>query len=215
MGNTRIVRAGWISAPVICLAALLLPAPFLSAGLPKLDLAPDKTPLVGHLLIASPDMGDPRFKGTVILLMRYGAEGGIGIAINRPAGERPRASVLEGLGEKGAAVEGSVRFFAGGPVQPEIGFVVHTPDYKRPQTFEIDNRISVTSSPEIIRDIAHKRGPQKALIAFGYAGWGPGQLEAELERGYWQFAVADPELVFDWDRDKVWDEARARRLREP
>ena len=209
------MRANWVSGLVICLAALLLPVPFLSAGLPKLDLAPDKSALVGHLLIASPEISDPIFKGTVILLMRYGAEGGIGIAINRPAGERLLASVLEGLGEKGAVVEGSVRFFAGGPVQPGIGFVVHTPDYKRPQTFEIDNRICVTSSPEIIRDIAHRRGPEKALIAFGYAGWGPGQLEAELERGYWQLAAAEPELVFDWDRDKVWDEARARQLREP
>lgn len=209
------MRAEWVRVLLIFLAALLLPAPFSNAGLPKHNPAPSAPSLVGHLLLASSSMSDPRFQRAVILLMRYGAEGGIGIAINRPAGERTLASVLERLGEKDAAVEGSVRFFAGGPVQPGIGFVVHTPDYKRPQTFDIDGRISVTSSQEVIRDIALRRGPMKALIAFGYAGWAPGQLEDELERGFWQFAPADPDLVFDWDRDKLWDEAMERRLRVP
>jgi putative transcriptional regulator len=206
--------------PAICvrrfligLVALLVPASLVHGALPKLQPAPDGT-VVGQLLIASPSIRDPRFQRTVILLMRHGAEGALGIAVNRPAGERSLASVLEGLGEKGTSVEGSVRFFAGGPVQPNIGFVVHTPDYKRPQTFAIDNRISVTSSAEVIRDIAHKRGPQKALVAFGYAGWAPGQLEGELERDFWLVIPADPELVFDTPRDKVWDEAMARRPRD-
>ncbi len=199
----------WPNRPILGLAALVLSASLLDAGLPKHELEPEAAALVGQLLIASPKMRDPRFQRTVILLMRYGPEGGIGIAINRPVGERSLASVLDGLGEKGASVEGSVRFFAGGPVQPEIGFVVHTPDYKRPQTFAIDKHIAVTSSREIISDIAHKRGPAKALVAFGYAGWGPGQLEDELERDYWVLVPADPALVFDADRDKVWDEAMA------
>jgi putative transcriptional regulator len=205
----------WTRRLILALAALLLPASLLDAGLPKHKLDPEAPASpAAQLLVASTKMRDPRFQRTVILMMRHGAEGAIGIAINRPVGERSHASVLEGLGEKGATAEGSMRIFAGGPVQLEIGFVVHTPDYKRPQTFAVDRHISVTSTHEIISDIAHKRGPAKALVAFGYAGWAPGQLEAELELDYWVRVPADQRLVFDLDRDKVWDEAMARRPRD-
>jgi putative transcriptional regulator len=121
---------------------------------------------------------------------------------------------LEKLGEKDAAVEGSVQIFAGGPVQPEIGFVIHTADYKRPGTFVINGRFSMTQSLEILRDIGQKRGPQKALVAFGYAGWSPGQLESELDGEAWFVAPADTQLVFDEARDRVWEQAMARRPRD-
>jgi putative transcriptional regulator len=121
---------------------------------------------------------------------------------------------MEKLGEKDAAVEGSVQIHAGGPVQPGMGFVVRTADYKRPETVVIDGRFSMTQSREILRDIGDKRGPQKALVAFGYAGWAPGQLEAELDAEAWLVAPADTKLVFDEARDKVWEQAMARRPRE-
>jgi putative transcriptional regulator len=97
--------------------------------------------------------------------------------------------------------------FSGGPVEPEVGFVVHSPDYRRPETVVVNDRLSMTSSLDILRDIGAKKGPAKVLVAFGYAGWGPDQLEGEIKVHAWGIAEADPTLVFDEDRDKVWDHA--------
>src|SRR5262245_4219532 len=159
-------------------------------------------------------MPDPRFQRTVILMVRHGKDGAVGITINRPIQELPLATLLEKLGETDANVEGSVQVFAGGPVQPQVGFVLHSGDYRRTETVVIDHRFSMTQSREVLRDIAAKRGPHKALVAFGYAGWAPGQLEAEVDGEAWHVAPADPQLVFDEPRDKVWEQALARRPRD-
>jgi len=199
---------------LICLVGLLLPASLLHAALPKHKPATESASLAGQLLIAAPRMPDPRFQRTVILMVRHGKDGALGITINRPVGEQPLASLLEKLGEPDAAVEGSVQIFAGGPVQPGVGFVLHTADYNRSETFVVDRRFSMTQSREVLRDIGNKRGPEKALVAFGYAGWAPGQLEAELDAEAWFVAPADTKLVFEEARDKVWEQAMARRPRD-
>lgn len=170
--------------------------------------------LAGQLLVAAPTMPDPRFAGTVILMVRHDRSGALGIVINRPAEERALADVLRAVGADGAEASGSVRLFAGGPVQQELGFVVHSAEYRRGDTMDIDGKIAVTANREILRDIAHGQGPQKSLIAFGYAGWGPGQLEGEMARQDWFTARADAGLVFDVERSRLWDEAMARRTRE-
>jgi len=159
-------------------------------------------------------MGDPRFFQTVVLMARHDKNGAFGIVINRPMGERPLASLLEALGENDAGVEGNVRIFAGGPVQRDLGFVVHSADYRASGTIAVDGRVAVTANRDVLRDIARKQGPKKSLIAFGYAGWGPGQLEGELAHNVWYTAPADPALVFDDDRDKVWEHATARRTQD-
>jgi len=123
-------------------AAMLLPATLLHAAVPPPAEAPQQASLTGQLLIAAPTMGDPRFQHTVILMVRHDRNGALGIVINRPIGERPLASILEALGEKDTAVAGQVRIFAGGPVQPEIGFVVHSAEYHRSDTVDIDGRIA-------------------------------------------------------------------------
>ena len=123
-------------------AAILVPATLLHAALPTPTDAPEHGSLTGQLLIAAPTMGDPRFQHTVILMVRHDRNGALGIVINRPIGERPLASVLEALGEKDTAVAGQVRIFAGGPVQPEIGFVVHSAEYHRSDTVGIDRRVA-------------------------------------------------------------------------
>src|SRR5690349_2060107 len=174
----------------------------------------DTTSLAGQLLIAAPTIGDPRFAHTVILMVRHDKEGALGIVINRPLGERPIAALLEATGDKDADVAGSLSVFAGGPVQPELGFVVHSAEYRRAETLDVDGRVAMTASRQILRDIGHKEGPQKTLFAFGYAGWGPGQLEGELARHDWFTAPEEPKLVFDDDRAKLWEEAMARRTRE-
>jgi len=170
--------------------------------------------LAGQLLIASPDMDDPRFAQTVILMVQHSKDGALGIIINRPVGELSYAELLKSIGETGSAANGKVRIYAGGPVQLNAGFVLHSRDYHRPETLDIDGRIAMTASPNVLRDIAAAKGPKKSLIAFGYAGWGPGQLENELMRHDWYTAPEDPALVFDDDRGKVWKEAMARRSQE-
>jgi len=175
---------------------------------------PPRASLAGQLLVATPSMGDPRFAHAVIFMARHDKSGALGIVINKPVGERPLASLLEALGDKEAGAEGSVRLFAGGPVQTDVGFVVHSADYRRAETIVVDARVAVTSTREILRDIARKQGPQKSLIAFGYAGWGPGQLDGEMALRAWFTAEEDVGLIFDLDRAKVWDEAMKRRTQD-
>ena len=194
------------------IVAYVLQTALLNAALPtNPDEAPARPPLVGQLLVAAPGVGDPRFERTVILIVEQGPDGTLGIVVNKPIGEQPLASVFQALGQKDGDATGSVRVFSGGPVQPEVGFVVHSPDYRRPETVAITDRLSITSSIAILQDIGDKRGPAKVLVAFGYAGWGPDQLEHEIEERAWGIAEADPTLVFDEDRDNVWDVAWKRR----
>src|SRR5215510_6168898 len=135
--------------------------------------APEKTPsLAGQFLVATPTMSDPRFARTVILMARHDKEGVLGLIINRLAAERPLSELLEVLGDKSTAVNGTVRLFAGGPVQRDIGF---------------------------------GKGPQKSMVMFGYAGWAQGQLEGEIARRSWTTVPADGKLIFDEDREKLWD----------
>jgi putative transcriptional regulator len=193
---------------------MLAPANFLNAALSTPDEVPAFTSLAGQLLIASPGMDDPRFDHTVILLVRHNPGGALGLVINRPLGDRPIASLLEMVGEADPSVSGTVQIFAGGPVQPRTGFVIHSTDYRRSDTIEIDAHVAVTSSTGVLRDMGSDKGPKKSLVAFGYAGWGPGQLENELAHGVWLTAPEEPALVFDEDRQKVWERAWAHRTRD-
>jgi putative transcriptional regulator len=196
------------------LVACAVPAALAEGALEAPKDLPARASLAGQLLVATPSMGDPRFAQTVILMARHDKNGAFGIVINKPLGERPLTSLLTALGEKDDGVAGSVRVFAGGPVQPEIGFVVHSADYRRAGTIVVDGRVAVTSTREILRDIARKQGPQKSLLAFGYAGWGPGQLDGEMALRAWFTAQEDVDLIFDLDRAKVWDEAMKRRTQD-
>jgi putative transcriptional regulator len=225
------MRAG-VLLTWLLLLPVLLPAPTGGAqdptGDPTRDAAKDtvKDPasLAGQLLIATPTMGDPRFAQTVILMARHDREGAFGIVINRPLGERSLAQLLEALGKKSdnqpapddPASQRRVRIFAGGPVQPELGFVLHSAEFRLPETQTIDAHIALTASREILRALARPpgEGPRHSLIAFGYAGWGPGQLEGELASRAWFTAPADSRLVFEEPREKVWEIAVSRRTQD-
>jgi putative transcriptional regulator len=199
---------------MLALCPLLVTGALLGAVPPKLEQGPEHSSLVGQVLIASPKIADPRFQRTVILIVRHSKEGAVGIIINRPIGQHSIASLLAMLGENGSPVDGDVQIFAGGPVQPEALFVIHTTDYTRSETIPINGRVAVTSSIQVFHDIGKNNGPRKTLIAFGYAGWGPSQLEAELARNDWFTAAADAELIFEEGREQVWDSAMARRFRD-
>jgi len=193
------------------LAAVLAPT-WLLNGAPA--AAEPQASVAHQLLIATPAMGDPRFEHTVILMVRHDGEGAFGIVINRPLGERSLSELMAVLGQKEPSADGTVRIVSGGPVQPELGFVIHSNDYRRPDTVDVGGQVAMTANREILLDIGSGKGPQKRLIAFGYAGWGPGQLDAELATGAWTSGPVDPALVFDEDRDKVWDTAYSRRGRD-
>jgi putative transcriptional regulator len=217
--NTRpsdgqVMTLTWFERPLLALAAILMPAGLLHAALQNPAPSPGPASLAGQILIASPGLRDPRFDHTVILMVRHSPGGALGIVLNRPLGERPLASLLDAIGERNEGVTGSLRIFYGGPVQPEIGFVVHDADYHRPETVEIDGHVAMTSSREVLRAIVDQHGPQKMLVAFGYAGWGAGQLESELAQRAWFTAPEDPKLIFDEDRDKLWDHALAHRTQD-
>ena len=204
-------RHGRFKHVVAALGVLLASATLAVAALPKTEPDPDSISLTGQFLVASPEIGDPRFYHAVILMVRHDKDGAFGIIINHPLGDRSLASLMAAIGDNATGVEGNVRLFAGGPVQPWIGFVVHSLDYRRGETVDIDGHVAMTSSLEVLRDIGHNKGPQQRLIAFGYAGWTAGQLEDELARGGWFTEPEDPKLVFAEDPAKVWDEAMARR----
>ncbi|HWF97402.1 MAG TPA: YqgE/AlgH family protein [Xanthobacteraceae bacterium] len=204
----------WFERPLLALAAILLPAALVHAALQNPGATPGQASLIGQVLIASPGLRDPRFDHTVILMVRHNAGGALGIVLNHPLGERPLASLLDDIGEKNSGATGSLRIFSGGPVQPEIGFVIHSADYHRPETVDIDGHVAMTSSREILRDIASQHGPQMTLVAFGYAGWAAGQLEGELAQRAWFTGAADSKLIFEEDRDKLWDDAMAHRTQD-
>jgi putative transcriptional regulator len=198
--------------PRVVAAAIV--ALLLTAALPAPTALPQRASLAGQLLVAAPSMGDPRFYQTVIMLVRHDRTGAMGIVVNRPLQERPLAALLEALGERADGATGNVRIFAGGPVQPELGFVLHSAEYRRADTMEIDGHVAMTSSREILRDIAANRGPKQSLVAFGYAGWAPGQLEGELVQGVWFTAPADAKLIFEEERGRVWENAVTRRTQD-
>ncbi|HYU12159.1 MAG TPA: YqgE/AlgH family protein [Stellaceae bacterium] len=195
-------------------ALLILPAK------PPVAAGPAVEPAAGELLIASAAMQDPRFYHSVILLLRHDEKGAFGIVINHPLTERPIAGLLaDSLGPadqdaQDGAIEGNIRIFLGGPVEPSYGFVIHSGEYHRPETLTLDIGVAMTATREILRDIGRHRGPKKYLFALGYAGWGAGQLEGEIARHDWFTTPAEPDLVFDEERGKLWERALARRTRE-
>ena len=210
--NTDVVMPrSWFTHFIPWFGVLLLSPLLWTAALSKPEGTPQGASLAGQLLVASPDMGDPRFLHTVILVVQHNQDGAFGIVINRPAKEISLAKLLEALGQDSTGIQGQVQIFAGGPVEPQVGFIVHSSDYHRTGTIDIDGRVAMTASPEMLRDIGRNEGPRNRLIAFGFAGWGPGQLEGELALDAWFTVPEEPGLVFDADRQKLWDELVKRR----
>lgn len=167
--------------------------------------------LAGQLLVATDELQDPRFVRTVVYMVHHDAGGAMGLILNRPIGEASISELLERLGMESKGVNGEVRVHFGGPVEPGRGFILHTADYKIAGTQVVRDGIAMTSRPEILRAIGTGTGPRRSLFALGYAGWAPGQLEAEIKAGAWEIVPADEALVFDEHYEKKWERAMARR----
>jgi putative transcriptional regulator len=205
----RVFRSGF-QRWIVLAALAVAPATVLHAARPSEPDVSGPTSLAGQLLIASPELRQPAFDHAVILLAKHTREGAVGLVINRPGKTLPIADLLAALGADASGVNGDIQVFVGGPVDPGIGFVVHSTDYRTPTTLDIDGRVALTIAPDVLRDIGLGKGPKKSLAAFGYAGWAPAQLENELAHGVWITMPEDPALVFDDNRAKLWDEAFAR-----
>jgi putative transcriptional regulator len=171
--------------------------------------------LDGQLLVAMPSMGDPRFSRSVIYLCAHSSEGAMGIIINQRAPNISFTELLEQLNivptEDRISVPSGLSAMAvhlGGPVETGRGFVLHSADYfKSESTLPIDDSVCLTATIDILRDIAKGSGPNKALLALGYAGWAPGQLEDEIQSNGWLNCPADPELIFDPEVDRKYNKA--------
>lgn len=165
--------------------------------------------LTGKLLIAMPGMGDQRFAGSVVFLCAHSDEGAMGLIVNKRVDEVTFAEMLEQLEIAPDVPVRDVPVCYGGPVELRRGFVLHSADYdaRGEEGLEIDARFSMTATLDILEDIANGRGPARALLALGYSGWGPGQLEAEIAQNGWLTAEAAPDLVFGAAMDGKWEAA--------
>ena len=166
--------------------------------------------LTGQLLVASKQIGDPRFARTVIYMVAHDKSGALGLVVNRVYGKGPLKKFLKGFNIEVNGVDGEIQLHYGGPVEPGAGFVLHTADYSGPGTRVVDGRMAMTTEMSVLKAMAEGHGPRQALFALGYSGWGPGQLEGEIARGDWHSAPADEKLVFDDDVETKWDRASGR-----
>lgn len=171
--------------------------------------------LEGQMLIAMPGIGDPRFERTVIFMCAHSSDGAMGLVVNKPADDLTFIDLLERLnilpGQEQIRVPDEVARMHvqfGGPVETGRGFVLHTTDYFiADSTLPIDERIGLTATLDILRAIAEGEGPRQAMLALGYAGWGPGQLENELLHNGWLHCEADESLLFGNDLDSRYEAA--------
>jgi putative transcriptional regulator len=171
--------------------------------------------LDGQMLIAMPAMNDERFTRSVIYVCAHSKEGAMGIVVNQPAGNIKFPDLLVQLEVIPAAERielttkaEDVKVLKGGPVETGRGFVLHSADFFiENSTLPIDERICLTATLDILKAIARGNGPASAILALGYAGWAPGQLEHEIQENGWLHCAADPELIFGTDTGGKYEKA--------
>jgi putative transcriptional regulator len=171
--------------------------------------------LDGQMLIAMPSMRDERFARTLIYMCAHSSEGAMGIVVNQPAADIDFPDLLVKLDVIPAAERiqlprraGTIKVLKGGPVETQRGFVLHSADFFiENSTLPIDEGICLTATLDILKAIARDEGPASAVLALGYAGWAPGQLETEIQHNGWLHCTADPDLVFGTDTGGKYEKA--------
>ena len=163
--------------------------------------------LTGQLLVAMPQMRDPRFTRSVIYMCAHNAEGAMGLVINRLVGSITFPDMLEQLGIAAGEHGRQIKVHFGGPVDSGRGFVLHSDEYRHEGTVAVVEGMALTATIDILKDIAGGHGPRRCLLALGYAGWGAGQLDAEIQANGWLTVPADADLVFEGDLDGKWERA--------
>lgn len=181
------------------------------AQAPQAVAAEQENSLTGRLLVALPNMKDPRFSESVIYIVKHDREGAFGLVINRVLTSAPIEEVLAGFGVDEKGGKGEIAIHYGGPVSPRQGFVLHSDDIVRENSTRVNNGMAITSDPTIIRDISLGKGPRQFLLIVGYAGWAPGQLEGEIQAKAWFSIPADKEIIFSKQPEKKWQRAMDKR----
>lgn len=166
--------------------------------------------LTGQLLVAMPQMLDSRFARTVVYMCAHTEDGAMGLVVNKVMENIHFPDLLEQLDLTPAVPGRDIRVHFGGPVETGRGFVLHSADYLQDATMVIDDNIALTATTDILKDIADGDGPRNSLLALGYAGWGPGQLDAEIRANGWLSVDADDGLVFSRDPETIWQSALAK-----
>jgi len=171
------------------------------------DYMINATSLQNHFLIAMPSLADPNFQQSVTYVCEHNEQGAMGIIINRPL-EIQLGDVLQHMDiETDDPRVADQIVYLGGPVHTERGFVLHRPPGRWEAMLEVSDSIGITTSQDILSAIALGEGPDRAVVALGYAGWGPGQLEKELLANAWLSGPADPGIIFDLPWEKRWEAA--------
>ena len=161
--------------------------------------------LSGSILIAMPGMGDPRFDKSVILICAHSDEGAMGLIVNKPSPELSFSALLDHLNIARAPAGRDILVHFGGPVERGRGFVLHSRDYAPcAGSMLVPGGLAMTATQDILSDLAQGGGPSQALLALGYTGWGPGQLEGEIARNDWLTASAPQGLIFAAEDGAKW-----------
>ena len=163
--------------------------------------------LTNHFLIAMPAMTDPNFAHTLTYICRHSDDGALGVVVNRPIAKPSFDDLLEQLEVQPVPPLRRVELFRGGPVDSARGFVLHTSDWTGEGSLLVDDQVALTSSLDVLKAFADGAGPKRGLLALGYAGWAPGQLEREITANGWLNCTADEALVFDPDIETKYDRA--------
>ena len=166
--------------------------------------------LTGQLLIAMPHLQDTRFERSVIYICVHNEDGAMGLVVNRLSEDLTFPDLLEQVGVELTSENVSMPIHIGGPVEAGMGFVLHTSDYVQGSTIQVNDTISLTHTVEILKDIADGRGPRQAILALGYAGWGAGQLDGEIQENSWLNVLADEGLIFEGSQRDKWQRSIAK-----
>lgn len=161
----------------------------------------------GQLLVATAETKDPRFAESVIYLVKHDADGAMGLVINKPMAKGPIEDLLKGFGLEGKSSKREIVIHYGGPVGPRQGFVLHSDETLLENSTKVADGIAMTADAKMIEAIAGGKGPRQSLFMFGYAGWAPRQLEAELKMNSWIVIPGDKALIFGANADKKWRQA--------
>lgn len=182
---------------------------------PSTPAEPDDGYLAGHLLIAMPGMQDPRFDHTVVCVCAHSADGAMGLIINRALPGMAFDDLLRQLKLEPVPPQRRIRMVSGGPVESGRGFVLHTDDWSTDGSLPVVPGLTLTASVDILKAVAGGGGPKECVLALGYAGWAPGQLEDEIQRNAWLSVPADEALVFNAEIGRTWQAALAKLRVDP
>ena len=175
---------------------------------------PPSTSLAGSFLVSPPGQDEGPFARSVVFLLHHDASGAMGMIINKPMLHESLARLLETLGDrrpKGAVPQTDITVHYGGPVDPEAILVLHSTEFTADRTRRISGLAAVSRAEDVLRALADRKGPRQFAFFAGYAGWAPGQLEAEIAKGWWVTVPAEADILFGESDSTKWQRAYDRR----